>query len=252
MQKLSGLIVSAGGLLLLNSFLAGAAQAQDAKAVVDKTNAVYKGMKTLQATFETSMIAAGKGNATVQTEVKVVAGQKANINIHPVGKGSGAMGTQLTGMNMRIVDDGASSYMYMSKGNQFMKQKHSPLIFQSVVSGYGLPYSGMNPSTGAYKLLAPSSVDGKPVYVLEYTPPKSNGSTKIDLLIDKATYHIKQSKITQASAQASGSVTTVVKNEILNAPIPANTFVFTPPSGAKEMKMPTGSPGAGGAPGAPR
>ena len=105
----------------------------------------------------------------------------------------------------------------------------------------------MNPHHGRVQILAPSSVDGKPVYVLEYTPPKSNGSTTIDLLIDKATYHIKQSKIMQKSAQASGSVTTVVKNEVLNASIPANTFVFTPPTGAKEMKMPTGAPGGQGA-----
>jgi outer membrane lipoprotein-sorting protein len=240
MSKISGLFLSAGGLLLINSFMVSAAQAQDAKTVITKTNAVYKNLKSLQASFETSITAAGKGNGIMQTDIKVIPGQKANINVHPIGKGSGVVGTQLAGGTMHIVDDGSATYMYIAQKNQYMKGPHNPNAFQGVTAQYGLPYAGMTVSPSEYKLLAPSTVDGKPVFVLEYIPAKAAGKIKIDIAIDKATYRIKQSKIIQPS----GSLSTLVKNEVLNAPLSASLFTFTPPKGATEFKPPLQNPGA--------
>jgi outer membrane lipoprotein-sorting protein len=257
MSKISGVILSITALSLF-PFSAHCARAQDVKAVIAKTNAVYKNAKTLQATYETHITAGPQGSATTKISAKVINGKKTRIDIQPDGKGVGAMGKSRGSISLLIVDNGVTAYMYLTAKNQYGKQPHNPSIFQDVMGGNGMPYGGMDASK-QYKLLAPTSLDGSKVYVLEFTPeqpPVASGapenSTIIDIYIDQATYRIKQSKVTRKSGKMTGMMTTTVKSETLDSPIPDSVFTFTPPKGAKEITLQTrpqgGGGGVGGAP----
>lgn len=254
MSKISGVILYIAALSLF-PLTACKAQSQDVKTVIAKTNAVYKNARTLQANYETNIVAGDQGSATTKITAKVINGKKTRIDIHPVGNGVGAMGKSRASTSLLIVDNGVTAYMYLPTKNQYGKQPHSPSIFQNVMGGNGLPYGGMDASK-QYKLLAPTSIDGSKVFVLEFTPeqpPVPTGapenSTVIDIYIDQATYHIKQSKITRKSGKMTGVMTTMVKSEALDSPIPDSVFVFTPPKGAKEIQLQARPPGGGSAPG---
>jgi len=263
MSKISSVILSITALSLF-PFSTNSARAQDVKTVIAKTNAVYKNAKTLQATYETYVTATNKGSATTKISAKVINGKKTRIDIQPDGKGVGEMGKSRGSISLLIVDNGVTAYMYVTAKNQYGKQPHSPSIFQDVMGGNGMPYGGMNASK-QYKLLAPTSLDGSNVYILEFTPEQPpapagapESSTVIDIYIDQATYRIKQSKITHKMGKGTVVMTTTVKSETLDSPIPDSVFTFTPPKGAKEISLqprPRGGGASGGArapAGAPR
>lgn len=217
------------------------AQAQDVKTVVAKTHAVYQQMKTLQTTYVTEL-AQGPQKATRETEVKIVAGQKASINVHQ--QVSGVVGAQKSS-DQRIVDDGANIYAYIPQQNQYIKRPHNPnAILQQISLLYGLPYLTAKGTTA--KLLPSVKMDGKSAYVLQITDDKAPDKGKILITIDQATYHIKRNQTIIAGAKG-GSATITVKSEIFNAPISPAAFIFTPPKGAKEFVPPP----QGAMPGAP-
>ncbi len=249
MQKNFGLFAGLGLLALLP---AQNAQAQDVKTVAAKTGAVYQHMKTLQVTYETN-VAMGSQKGTIQTDVKVLAGQKGSISVHS--QGTNKPGTPTKSNSQLVVDDGVNIYVYLSQQNQYVKRPHNPnAILQQVASLYGLPY--LSGKDAALKLLPPIQLEGKPVYVVEITPNNAQGKAKFLMMIDQATYHVRQNKMIVSGGPNIGTATTTVKNEILNAPLAPTLFAFTPPKGAREFVPPPqaampGAPGGAPRPGAP-
>ena len=242
MQKIPGLAV---GLSVLALLPLQNARAQDVKAVVAKTDAVYQNMKTLQATFDMN-VAMGAQRGLIQTNVKILAGQKASVITHA--QGTNGAGGASKSSSQSVVDDGVNLYLYVPQLNQYMKHPHNPnALLQQVAGMYGLPY--LSSKNATLKLLPSVKMDGKPAYVVEVTPNQGPTKGSILITIDQATYHVKQNKMIVTSGANKGSVTTTIKNEIINAPLPPAAFVFTPPKGAKEIVPPP--PGAGGMPGGP-
>jgi outer membrane lipoprotein-sorting protein len=221
------------------------AGAQDARAIVQKMVAAYTGAKTYQATYSTQMTMGQQGTLTSTTDVKKSSGK---VSVHSTSQG--ATGMPAGGMNMIMVDDGQFQYVYLPAMNQYMKRPHSStgmMGMPSITPG-DMAKQVSQDTTTVYKLLAPTTMDGRAVYVIEATNPKQPAMKNL-LYIDKANYHLKQVKLQGGQGR---TILLSIKNEKLNAPIPDSAFVFTPPKGATEMKGGTGmAPGGGAGAGAP-
>jgi outer membrane lipoprotein-sorting protein len=219
------------------------AGAQDARAIVQKMVAAYNGAKTYQATYAMQM-SMGQGTMTTITDVKKASGK---VSVHSTSQG--APGMPAGGMNSVMIDDGQYQYVYVPAKNQYVKRPHTDkggMLGMASLTPGDMAKEVARDTTTVYKLLAPSTMDGKAVYVIESTNPKQPAMRNL-LYVDKATYRLKQVKLTGAQGM---SIVLNIKNEKINAPIPDSAFVFTPPKGATEAKGGTGVPPGGGA-GAP-
>ena len=238
MQKLFGAVASAAFALLT----VHTAQAQDVKTIVAKTNAVYKNMKSLKVSLQTTMTMDKKGSTGVQTDGQFIPGKKAHIMVVPIPNSTFPKPAPTKNAAKKqgalVVDDGQTSYMMDVATYQYFKQPHNPNMLPIMGLKYGLPFGGMDPKAEYYKLLAPATIGGVPCYTLQLAPPSKNVTTTVLIYIDKANYHVKQAKITQSDGTRSMSAQTVVKSETVNASIADSVFTFTPPKGAQEMKPP--------------
>jgi outer membrane lipoprotein-sorting protein len=216
------------------------AGAQDARAIVQKMVDAYSGAKTYQATYATQM-AMGQGTMTTNTDVKKSNGK---VSVHSTSQG--APGMPAGGMNMLMVDDGQFQYVYLPAMNQYMKRPHGSsagMLGMASITPGDMAKQVVKDTTTVYKLLAPATMDGRAVYVIEATNPKQPAMKNL-LYVDKASYHLKQVKLQGGQGR---SIVLNIKNEKLNAPIPDSAFVFTPPKGATEMKGGPGAAPGGGA-----
>lgn len=226
------------------------AQAQDVKTIVAKTNAVYHNMKSIKVSLQTTMTMDKKAGTAVETEGQFIPGKKANILVTPKTSGKPMMRTSdgklvptPTGkQGALVVDNGQASYMMDVGTNQYMKQPHNPNILPIMGMKYGLPFGGMDPKALNYKLLPDAAISGVPCYTLQLTPPSKDVTTTVLIYVDKATYHVKEAKITQSNGKQTITAQTLVKSETVNAPISDSVFTFTPPKGAQEMKPPAQQP----------
>lgn len=216
-----GLMIGAAAITGLQAY------AQNAKAIVTKSAAIYTGAKTYQATY-TSVITAGtQGAMNMKMDLKMTQSKKMNIKMAMSGGGFGT-----TTMNSQAVSDGKFIYTYIGMLNGYSK---------TVVpkSGSGIASFGMSPmdikaGKGTYKLLPAATIGRIPCYVVEYTPEGT--TTKVTLAIAKTNYHYVQFKTATMQSGQQVNVTVDVKNEVFNAPLPSSLFVFTPPKGSKEIK----------------
>ena len=223
MLKLFGAAAGAACVLLT----AQTAQAQDVKTIIAKTNAVYRNMKTLKVSLQTTVTVDKQPPTGVQTDGQFIAGQKAHIVVVPQVKSGAAAAVGKQGA--QVVDDGRISYMMDIATNKYMKQPHNPNMLPIMGLQYGLPFGGMNPKATYYTLLAPASVGGAACYTLQLAPPVQSGSTVVVIYIDKATYHVKQARLTQSNGKSTRVIQTLVKSEAVNAPLSNSAFIFTPP-----------------------
>ena len=207
------------------------AQAQTAQQIIDRVTAAYKNAKTYQANMAINTNAGPQGSMTMNMDIKSQQNQKYAIRMSATGTGQAA---QMAGMlNMQMVDNGKTAYTYMPMMGGYTKKPH--VANAGALNGMPSSPAAFFKGGGNYKLLAPTRVNGVPVYTVQMSNPRGGTAT---LYVDKATYHLKQIK---AMGQNGQPVTVNVTNERLNAPLPANAFVFTPPPGAKEVKG--GGPG---------
>ena len=245
MLKLFGTVAGAAIALLTVQ----TAQAQDAKAIVAKTNAAYHNLKTIKVSLQTTMTM-DKQSSNVTTEGQFIPGQKANLVVTPKTPGKpmmrnkeGKLVPTPTGkQGAMVVDDGRASYMMDVGTNQYVKQPHNPNIFSIMGMKYGLPFGGMDPNAAYYKLLADANISGVPCFTLQLTPPSKEVTTTVLIYVDKATYRVKEAKITQSNGKQTMTAQTLVKSETVNAPIANSVFTFAPPKGAQEIKPPPPSP----------
>ena len=219
------------------------AQAQDIRAIIDKTNAVYTQMKTMQVLLDTEIRSGNQLTGRSLTDAKTIANTKTSIRIRPQTKSNGIGSKDLPNSMLLIVDDGKVSWLLQEAQHRYIRRAHVPTAFQTILhDGFGLPFNGLKPD-GVYTLGTPTWVDGNLTYALEYTP-KSQTSVKVSIYIDQKSYHIRRARVVRI-AQPVYSVTTTVRNEVINASIPDQAFVFVPSKGAVEVK-PTAAVGADG------
>lgn len=229
------------------------AHAQDAKTTMDKMIAVYKGAKSYAATKTTIRTADVQGKKSVITMSQQVKYQAPNkFSVTETASATGALAAQVGNGSMVTVSDGSMFWRYSSRQKQYMKQ---PIPAQSkgisVLQLLQLP--GATPPE--VKLVAPSTVSGRPALVVELMVPArpaapgqpASPPSPVHFFIDKQNFHLL--KITQTSGTMSAEVMFNPQN--FNPAIPAATFHFSPPAGAKEVTPQPAPPGAGG-PGAPR
>lgn len=229
--------------------------AQDAKTILTKVNSAYAGMKSYQADMIMD-VPMPQGKMTMNTVMKQ-AGSKMAMKV----TGKMPQGAPAGSFNMDMVLDGKNMYMYIGMLNQYIKTPINPQMQSMMNQQRSSPDQILKAvKAGSVKKLADSTVDGKPVFVLSALQPTPQGSSNVKLFIDKSTYHIRRMEgLSPAMAGmggmgggmmgggGGGGVSATIRNEKINPAFPASTFVFTPPKGATEMKMP-----AGGGMGAPR
>jgi outer membrane lipoprotein-sorting protein len=229
------------------------ARGQSAKAIVEKSNAVVGNAKTYQAMEKMQMSLGALGSTTLIVDMKIIPGKKANMktSADPNAKGTGQMAMLSAALSQHMWDDGKNVYVYMPAFNKFVKEPHGAQSKE--IDPPGL----IKLEEGTCKLLAPETIEGRPMYVVSGKPAGGGaGALGIQMqtavmYIDKATYHIKRVKMTGSVQGQQVTITLETVSEKLNAPIPASVFVFTPPSGATAMQgglggMMGGMGGAGG------
>jgi outer membrane lipoprotein-sorting protein len=235
--RTTALTAATFGILTLSTLTP--AFAQDAKAILKKMIAAYGTPKSYQAEMVMDMNGPqGKSKMTILVKKS---GEKMAMNMTSTG-GAGPMGG-----NFNTVIDGKNLYIYMAAMNQYMKMPYDARTQAMIKSQSGTPDEMIKKiaKEGTFKRLADATVEGKSAYVLEAVQNKKPAE-KAKLYIDKGTSRLVklEGKGTGPGEMSNGGVVLVVRNEKINPSLPASTFVFTPPKGAKMMQNPMG----GGAP----
>lgn len=249
------------GSLLLTAFSALAvaalpAGAQSAADILKKSEALY----TKAASYQGSLVIKtsgkdqnGKPATLTQTQViKYVGPNKVRVQVSAIGTGSAK--AQAANLSSTTVSDGKTFTIYNSSLKQYVKQPAPPALSVRQLLARVLPAS----TSQGLKLVAPSQVAGRPVFVLELKPappPNLTAQQKaeyakmkpLQLMIDKQNYQLL--KIRQTAAN--GSVDISLNGQTFKPNLPGSTFAFTPPAGAKEFVPPANPPGGPGAPGGP-
>lgn len=234
MTRTTALTAAAFGILTFSAL--PSVIAQDAQTILTKVSSVYTGMKTYQADMA-MIVASPQGKMNISTTIKK-SGEKMAMKINGSGGGAPA-----GAMNINMVSDGKNVFIYMGMMNQYMKR---PL---DAATKAQMNKQGASPEDiikmakkGTLKKLADSTVNGKPAFVLE--TKQGSGTSKI--YVAKSNYHLLRVDGVSAGAagMGAGNVTMTISNEKINPVLPASTFVFTPPKGAKMMQNPMMGGGA--------
>ncbi len=204
----------------LLTFAASSAQTQTPKEILAKSEAVYKSAKTYQAEYTQKM----KNELVdmVITGNMKFQGNKYRLEITTKNK---TMTTEQT-----MVSDGKNVIVFMPALNGYSK---TPLkngwINELLTPLVRIGGAIKNP----LKKLPDTTLDGAAVYVIEAAFGGSGGGKGTSTLsIDKKTYCLK---CAVNVVEKTKFVETYLK-ETFNAPIPPQTFVFTPPAGSTPLK----------------
>jgi outer membrane lipoprotein-sorting protein len=212
-----------------------------AQQILQSANDSFWYAKTYHATYRCELGKPGKRPAVLAIEVKTIPGKKTFIRIEPV-NAIGPEAMALNSLRIRVYDDGKSGIIYSPMSNSYLKGPHTA-SYNHAVAGYGIILGELKPKPNiTYSLLAPSKIGKRPVYVVQGKGTMPNSPT-ILVFIDQKTYAVLRLQMTGTTPAGPTSVTTVLTGGKINAPLPDSTFKFTPPPGAKELKMP--SPAAG-------
>ncbi len=241
--------------LLIAALTVTAAQAMaapDANAILKKAQESMLSLNTYQATMLMTMDMGQMGSMAMNSDLKMKPKQnKFAMKMSPTGAPTGQMAMAAQMMNMTIVADGKNMYMYMPA----MKGYRKGPIDKRMMNPGSMAFQ--QAGKGKPKYIRTENVSGKPAHVLQVIPdPRTIGGAKGDMLLflDAATSRFRQMTMKMSapggSAGQPGMTQTMkllVKNEVVNAPIPDSVFRFVPPPGAKEMKGgPGGMGGMGG------
>jgi outer membrane lipoprotein-sorting protein len=193
------------------------AHAQTPRRILNRAKAVYQSAKTYQATYSVTVNTEPPDRfmkGTIQSQ-----GRKFRHDILTRNK--------TTTIEQTVIFDGKRPVMYFALPDT--KQYSQVPIKGSIGGRQGLPLISIQTAlSGKLKRLADERLANHPMYVIE---AQAKGET-LRLYVDKKTHRLKRF-IRQA--QKTRMVETYL-SEKFNAPIPAKTFVYTPPAGAKRIK----------------
>lgn len=193
------------------------ASAQTPKDILTKSAAVYKSAKTYQAEYTQNM-----DNDLIKMQIvgKIKsAGIKYRLEI--ITRNKSFMTQQ------QIISDGKTLTVFMPALNQYST---SPLVGGSR-SEQATPLYRIEGAMGSKLKRLPDTVfDGAAVYVIE--AKYDGGKSTSTLSVDKKTYWLKR----VINLVAKTKFTETYFKQTFNAPLSLQTFVFTPPAGAKRLQ----------------
>ncbi len=241
--------------------------APDGASIMRKAVDAMSKAKTYQANWRMVISMGNMGNLTMNMDMKTTSDGKARITTEPAGQGTGMMAAGGAMASSLAVSDGKTLYMYMKAMNSYMKMPVSKDRNPAFTGQLG----ALNQKGTTFKLIGTEFVRGRKCWVVSVNqkmPPNVPPGSKatVHAYVDQQTGRLRQmkSKMTmpgmgpgpnagagtpkgQAKPAPMVMTTTMVLiSEKINAPIPASTFKFTPPKGAREMQ-----PGMMGGPGLP-
>ncbi len=260
---------------------AAGAAAQDGAAIMRKAVDAMSKAKTYQAQWKMVVSMGNMGSMTMNMDMKTTSDGKARVTTEPSGQGTGMMAAGAAMASSVAVSDGKTLYMYMKAMNTYMKMPVSKDRNPAFTGQLG----ALNDKNATFKLVGTEFVRGRKCWVIAVNPKTPSNAAppgakaKVQAYIDQQTGRLRQMKSTMTMPGMGGpnggagtpngqgkpepmvmTTTMVLVSEKLNAPIPAATFKFTPPKGAREMQPGMmggmGGPGrmggpAGGPPGRP-
>lgn len=237
-------------LCVFPTLTAPAAYAQNAKTVMDKMIALYKGAKSYSGVKVVRQMVDREGKkstVTNSTQIKYAAPNK--FAVTATVSATGAIAAQVGNGSSINVSDGTTMWLYASRQKKYIKQPLPPAA--KVVSLAQIAQIPDVPTASA-KMLPPESVQGRPAFVVSLQLPGGQRpgqpapvSIVARIYIDKQNFHLLR-----ISASTPGGPTDVTYgSQSFNVAIPASAFHFTPPAGSTEFKPPMGAPGAPGVPG---
>jgi outer membrane lipoprotein-sorting protein len=250
--------------------------APDGNAIMRKAVEAMSKAKTYQSDWRTIISMGSMGSMTMNMSMKTAPGGKVYMHTTPAGQGTGMMAAGAAMAESITVSDGKTVYMYMKAMNAYMKMP-APKNTNLAMSGQ---FGALNQKDATYKLIGTEFVRGRKCYVVAVTPKLPEGGAargmkaEATAYVDQQTGRLRQikTKMTmpgmpggpgapgQPGKQGNGqqnqpmvmTTTMVLLSEKLDAPIPASTFTFKPPAGAREMQgnmmggPGMGAPGIGG------
>jgi len=231
-----GLVLGALSLLAVRTMAAPTGEE-----IMKKAAAAMKSARTYQAIWQMSMSMGTMGSMAMNMDIKMIPGKKMRMSMATAGQPTGQLAMMGSMMNMQMIDDGKTMFMY----NPVMKQ-YSKGPSQSKTSQMDLSQMTGIAQGATYKVVGTENVGGRPAHkievILKNMPMGGGGKQSMLIYIDRATNRFRQMKMSMPiPAQPNQppqqmTMMMVVKNEQINVPIPDSVFRFTPPPGAKESK----------------
>jgi outer membrane lipoprotein-sorting protein len=135
-----------------------------------------------------------------------------------------------------FVSDGKKTIMYMQAGNQYMKMPkgaEAGAMMGNFGAGLVIDAHALN-SLGKIEHAGSEAIDGVLCEVLKGEMEKN----EVKLWI-QPNFLIRRTSMKMGEGPSAGSMQSTLKNVVTNKVVPAATFVFAPPKGATEMKMPS-------------
>lgn len=226
MKTLTAIVVSAGLLLT--------ASAQDARAIMAKTEKHLDGLKSMEMTMSMKMTGPMSQNMNGSFAMKRPNFLKANMDM-------GAM-------KMQQLSDGKFMYSYNASSNTFTKQPAPKDLKSSGMAG-GMGVSQLKISqdkTAKLKYVKRDTVNGKPVHVIEATNvsmiPIPNHKMWAYVGVNDNLMHryVVEGTMPGGQGQAAGQKMRMEMNfayKSIGKDLPNSMFVWKAPAGAKEQKM---------------
>lgn len=192
--------------------------AQTPKEILAKSSLVYKSAKTYQAEYTQNM-----DNDLIKMQVVAkIKSEGTKYRLEIITKNRNVTTQQ------QMISDGKTVTVFMPVINQYST---SPVKGGLGSSQSTTPLFRIQGAMGSkLKRLPDTILDGIPVYVLE--AKYDGGKSTSTLSIDKKNYRLKR-VINQVDKT---KFVETYHKETFNAPIPSQTFVFTPPTGAKRLQ----------------
>lgn len=239
------------------------------KDVLSRIASVYHSAKTLQ--MSGTMHASQSGTGRDQSMDAPIAFTFARPNKMRMASGSGQNGNV-------IVSDGKTAYIYLSQINQYKKIPAPKGLVAGSGKGEGsltlelLSGKDINAFMNNPKMLPSQKIGGVDCFVIAYTPnvpPIMPGAiAKEKVWVGKSDLLVRQIESNQTvpisvlaklagpkqhiKAPISITQRTTSASVVANATLPANTFKFTPPNGAKPLQVPKMPPPGAKGPGGPQ
>ncbi|MBM3494526.1 MAG: hypothetical protein FJX72_09450 [Armatimonadetes bacterium] len=250
--------------LALTVAASGAYAAPDGAAIIRKAVQSMRQAKTYQSEWRVIVSMGNMGSMTMNMTMKTTSDGKARVTTEPSGKGTGMMAAGGAMASSTAVSDGKHMYMYMKAMNSYIKAP----VTKEMDPALGGQLAALTQKGATYKFVGSEFVRGRKCHVVRVTPrvPQGAGTQgmkmTMDAYVDTQTGRLRQMKQHMDMSGMGGpgpnggpgaggrpsemTTTMVLISEKVNAPLPASTFKFTPPPGAREMKGgPMGGPGMG-------
>jgi outer membrane lipoprotein-sorting protein len=238
------------------------ARADSAGAILKKMVDTYSGANAYTATIITHQKGKTKdGKEFSLTKSQSIKYKSPNlVNVVVTFTGEGAAAGKVAQGDQTVVADGKTLTAYSPSRKQYVKKPDLPKL--TVLDLLDILKKIPTRDAPNVKLLSSDTVAGRSVNVIQISPmmppnltPEQQAKWKeaaahanpLRLFVDK-----QNSLLLRIAESANGgSVDVMFENQLFNSSIPASSFTYTPPAGAKEITPPPSALPGGGLSGAP-